>query len=120
MMHGPASLRLFDVLLRVCSITSIRAHSRPQLDECHDAFVAVERWIQGSGWCRIRRHGMERILHGSKFPSRATDVDVKGLKYEGFSCPVYRDGDCATGAGGRGVGGRGKGGGGERGGGREG
>jgi hypothetical protein len=94
------SLSLSDVLLRVRCSRQL-PHAAPQLDECHSAFVAVERWTRGNGWCRIRRHRVERILHGSMFPSQLADVDEKALKYEGFSCPVFRDTDCASAAGGK-------------------
>jgi hypothetical protein len=93
--------RLFAVLLRVCRITCTRPHTRPQLDERHDAFVAVERGSGGNGFCRIRRHGLEKILYSSNFPSesRVADVDVKGLRDWKFECPVWREGECLKGAG---------------------
>ena len=86
------------MLLRVCRITCTRPHTRPQLDERHDAFVAVERPSTGNGWCRICRHGLEKVLYS--FPSRVADVDVKGLSNQDFNCPVWRDGECLRGAGG--------------------
>jgi hypothetical protein len=92
------------MLLRVRSITSTHHDARPQLDESHEAFVAVERWIAGSGWCRIRRRGLERILQGNMFPCDVAELEVKGLKHEEFSCHVFRDRDVAKDAGGRGDG----------------
>ena len=90
----------FDVVLRVCCFTCTRPHTRPQVNERDDAFVAVERWSGGNGYCRIRRHGLVKILNS--FPSRVADVDVKGLPDRTFDCPVWRDGECLRGAGGGG------------------
>jgi hypothetical protein len=70
---------------------------RPQLDEGHDAFAAVERYSGGSGWCNIRRHGLEKVL--LNFPSRVADLDVEGLGDQEFLCPIWRDRDCLMGAG---------------------
>ena len=86
------------MLLRVCCITCTRPHTRPQLDERHDAFVAVERYSGGNGWCRICRHGLEKVLYSFTF--RISDVDVKVLGDATFHCPVWRDGECLRGAGG--------------------
>jgi hypothetical protein len=71
---GAAAARppLFDVLLRVCRITCTRPHTSPQLDERHDAFVAVERSSGGNGWCRIRRHGLEKVLFTASPPVQQT------------------------------------------------
>ena len=91
---------LFDVVLRMCRITCTRPHTRPQVNERDDAFVAVERWGGGSGWCRTCRHGLKKVMHTRNFPSRVADVDVKGLVDETFDCPVWRDGECLRGAGG--------------------
>ena len=90
----------FDVLLRVCRITCTRPHTRPQVNERDDAFVAVERACGGNGWCDMCRHGLEKSLYD--FPSRVADVDVKGLGNTTFWCPVWRDGECLRGAGGGG------------------
>ena len=88
----------FDVLLRVCRITCTRPHTRPQVNERDDVFVAVERLDTGNGWCRICRHGLEKVLYS--FPSRVADVDVKRSGYDQtFNCPVWRDGECLRGAG---------------------
>ena len=86
------------MLLRVCCITCTRPHTRPQVNERDDAFVAVERRSEGSGYCRICRHGLEKVM--LDFPSRVADVDVKRLSNSGFDCPVWRDGECLWGAGG--------------------
>ena len=98
--RGAAAARppLFDVLLRVCCITCTRPHTRPQVNERDDAFVAVERACGGNGWCDMCRHGLEKLL--MSFPSRVADVDVKGLGDGTFSCPLWRDGECLRGAGG--------------------
>ncbi len=85
------------MLLRACSSTS--SHTRPQLREHDDAFVAVERSETGNGWCGIRRGGQEKVMYGSCFPSTVGDVDVKGLGNRKFMCPVWREGDCGAGAG---------------------
>jgi hypothetical protein len=93
------------VLSRVCRITCTRPHTCPQLDEGHDAFVAVER-ADANCWCHICRHGLEKALYSypsgySDFPSSVADVDVKGLHDDDtFNCPVWRDGECLRGAGG--------------------
>ena len=86
------------MLLRdgVCCITCTRPHTRPQVNERDDAFVAVER-ADSNGWCRICRHGLEKIMFD--FPCRVADVDVKGLGNHTFQCPVWRDGECLRGAG---------------------
>ena len=60
------------MLLRVCCITCTRPHTRPQVNERDDAFVAVERYSEGNHYCRIRRHGLEKWLYD--FPSRVADV----------------------------------------------
>ena len=75
------------------------AHVHPQVDESHDAFLAVERLYNGTGWFRIRRHGMEKWF-GEK-PPRVADVDLnQGLDRIGnFQSPVWRRGDAAKGAG---------------------
>ena len=88
---------LFDVLLRVRRVTCTRPHTRPQVNERDDAFVAVERYSGGDGVCRIRRHGLEKIL--MSFPSSVGDVDVMWLSDDKFSCPVWREGECLRGAG---------------------
>ena len=90
------------MLLRVCRITCTRPHTRPQVNERDDAFVAVERRDTGNGWCRICRHGLEKVMYSISFPSRVADVDVKGLSDGTFDCPVWRDGECLRGAGGGG------------------
>ncbi len=77
------------MLLRVCRITCTRPHTRPQVNERDDAFVAVERSSGGNGWCHIRRHGLVKFL--PYFPSRVADVDVKGLEDQTFRCPVWRE-----------------------------
>ena len=84
----------------MCCITCTRPHTRPQVNERDDAFVAVERWSTSYGWCRILRHGLEKSLWNSDFSSRVADVDVKGLDDDTFLCPVWRDGECLRGAGG--------------------
>jgi hypothetical protein len=86
------------VLLRVCRITSTRPHTSPQLDQRHDAFVAVERYSGGNGWFRICRHGLEKVSYS--FTSSLADVDVKGLSDQEFEAPVWREGQCLRGAGG--------------------
>ena len=91
MMRAP----LFHVLLRACPSTS--SHTRPQLREHDDAFVAVERARTGNGWCQICRGGQEKVMYS--FPSTVGDVDVKGLSDRKFFCPVWREGDCGAGAG---------------------
>jgi hypothetical protein len=82
------------VLLRACPSTS--SHTRPQLPEHDGAFVAVAR-ADGAGWCIICRGGQEKIMY--IFPPTVEDVDVKRLNDEKFKCPVWRDGNCGTGAG---------------------
>ena len=89
--------QLFDVLLRACPSTS--SHTRPQLREHDDAFVAVERYDGGNGWCRIRRGGLEKVMWSRNFPPTVGDVDVKGLDDREFTCPLWREGDCGAGAG---------------------
>ena len=86
------------MLLCVCRITCTRPHTRPQVNERDDAFVAVERYSGGNGYCGICRHGLEKIMY--VFPSRVADVDVKRLGDARFECPVWRDGECLRGAGG--------------------
>ncbi len=85
------------MLLRARPSTS--SHTRPQLREDDDAFVAVERGSGGNGWCRIRRDGQEKCTFGN-FPPTVGDVDVKGLSDQNFQCPVWREEGCGTGAGG--------------------
>ena len=80
------------MLLRVCRITCTRPHTRPQVNERDDAFVAVERRGISNGWCNICRHGLEKILYSINFPSRVADVDVKGLNDRTFESRVWRDG----------------------------
>ena len=92
--------QLFDVLLRACPSTS--SHSRPQLRENDDAFVAVDRCLTSNGWCNICRGGQEKVMYS--FPSTVGEVDVilKGLYDvydQKFKCPVWREGDCGAGAG---------------------
>ena len=88
------------MLLRVCCIRCTRPHTRPQVNERDDAFVAVARRDTGNGWCCICRHGLKKVMYTSDFPSRVADVDVKGLEDRTFECPVWRDGECLRGAGG--------------------
>jgi hypothetical protein len=98
-----ARLPLFDVLLRVRRITCTRPHTRPQLDEHHDDFVAARRFSSGNGQCSIRSHGLEKVLHGWDFPSRVTDLDVdvvQWLEDMVFDPPMWQDGECLRGAGG--------------------
>ena len=85
------------MLLRACPSTS--SHTRPQLREHDDAFVAVER-ADSNGWCRIRRRGQEKCTYGV-VPPTVADVDVilKGLGAGIITCPVWREGDCGAGAG---------------------
>ena len=84
------------MLLRACPSTS--SHTRPQLREHDDAFVAVERSETGIGWCRICRGGQEKSVY--VFPPTVREVDVKGLRgNQKFFCPVWREGDCGAGAG---------------------
>ena len=87
--------QLFDVLLRACPSTS--SHTRPQLREHDDAFVAVERSETGAGWCGIRRGGQEKGMYNC--PPTVRDVDVKGLQDREIMCPGWREGDCGAGAG---------------------
>ncbi len=75
---------LFDVLLRACPSTS--SHTRPQLREHDDAFVAVARSENGNGYCHIHRGGLEKGMY--MFPHTVGDVDVKGLGDQKFRCPV--------------------------------
>ena len=82
------------MLLRACPSTS--SHTRPQLREHDDAFVAVER-SNSNGWCHICRGGQEKGMY--RFPSTVGDVDVKGLSNQKFFSPVWREGDCGAGAG---------------------
>ena len=84
-------------MLRACPSSS--SHTRPQLREHDDAFVAVDRSENGSGWCQIRRGGQEKVMYSSSFPPTVGDVDVKGLGNQKFMCPVWREGDCGAGAG---------------------
>jgi hypothetical protein len=84
-------------LLRACPSTS--SHTRPQLREHDDAFVAVERWNEGNGWCRIRRGGQEKVIQSNRFPPTVGDVDVKGSEDQKFDSLVWREGDCGAGAG---------------------
>ena len=72
---------------------------RPQLREGDDAFVAVESYSGGNGYCRICRGGQEKIMLSSNFPDTVGDVDVKGLGNQKFNCPVWREGGCGAGAG---------------------
>ena len=88
------------MLLRVCCIMCTRPHTRPQVNERDDAFVAVERPSGGNGWCDICRHGLEKLMWSGDFPYCVADVDVKWLRDTTFSCPVWRDGECLRGAGG--------------------
>ncbi len=90
------------MLLRVavCRITCTRPQTRPQVNERDDDFVAVERWSEGNSWCGICRHGLEKFMLSSDFPSLVADVDVKEFGDETFYCPVWRDGECLRGAGG--------------------
>ena len=89
------------MLLRVYRIACTRPHTRPQVNERDDAFVAVEWYSRGNGWCRICRHGLEKVMYSSDFPSRVADVDVKRLRDDmRLFCPVWRDGECLRGAGG--------------------
>jgi hypothetical protein len=91
-------------MLRACPPTGTSSHTRPQLREHDDAFVAVER-VDSNGWCRICRGGQEKYM--SSFsrafqfspPLTVRDVDVKGLMDQKFACPVWREGDCGAGAG---------------------
>ena len=83
------------MLLRACPSTS--SHTRPQLREHADAFVAVERSETGAGWCGIRRGGQEKGMYNC--PPTVRDVDVKGLQDREIMCPVWREGDCGAGAG---------------------
>ncbi len=86
------------MLLRACPST--RSHTRPQLREHDDAFVAVER-SNSNGWCFICRGGQEKLM--TVFPDSPTvgDVDVKGYGIYDQKCPclVWREGDCGAGAG---------------------
>ena len=82
-------------MLRACPSTS--SHTRPQLREHDDAFVAVERAENGSGWSGICRGGQEKII--SESPYTVGEVDVKRLTNRKFFCPVWREGDCSAGAG---------------------
>jgi hypothetical protein len=86
------------VLLRACPSTS--SHTRPQLRDYDRMFcgVAVER-ADGSGWCHICRNDQEKGAYSSNFPPTVGDVDVRGFSNQEFMCPVWRDGDCAAGAG---------------------
>ncbi len=63
--------------------------------------MAVER-VDSNGWCRIRRGGQEKIVHGNNFPPTVGDVDVKGLSNQKFYCRVWREEGCGAGAGGGG------------------
>ena len=87
------------MLLRACPSTS--SHTRPQLREHDDAFVAVARSINGNGWCHIHRGGQEMGMYS--FPPTVGDVDVNtqsnGCHDSKFRCPVWREGDCGAGAG---------------------
>ncbi len=87
------------MLLRACSSTS--SHTRPQLREDDDAFVAAERSETGNGWCQIRRGGQEKIAYDIDFPLTVGDMNVKGLVNLKFIFPVtvWREGDCGAGAG---------------------
>ena len=85
------------MLLRACPSTS--SHTRPQLLEHDDAFLAVERSETGTGWCGIRCGSQEKEV--GRVPSTVGDVDVQGLDNRKFMCPVWREGDCGAGAGGR-------------------
>ncbi len=86
------------MLFYTCPSTS--SHTRSQLREHDDAFVAVER-SDSNGWCQIRRGSQEKIMYS--FPSTVGDMDVKGLRDSPwdfkFNCPVWREGDCGAGAG---------------------
>ncbi len=63
--------------------------------------MAVERWSEGGGWCRIRRGGqdLEKAVYGSDFPPTVGDVDVNGLGNDKIGCHVWREGGCGAGAG---------------------
>jgi hypothetical protein len=109
---GVAAARppLFDVLLRVCRITCTRPHTRPQLDEGHDDFVAVMRYNSGDGQCEIRSHGLEKALYCRDFHSHVVVLGlnvVQWLEDNIFHCPVWQDGDCLRDAGGITVGDKG-------------
>ena len=84
------------MLLRACPSTG--SHTRPQLREHDDAFVAVAR-SDSNGWCRICIGGQEKGAFGNSFHSTVGDVDVKGLGNRKFNGPVWREGDCGAGAG---------------------
>ena len=87
------------MLLRACPSAS--SHTRPQLREHDDAFVAVERAEIGTGWCGICRGGQEKEVYCNRSPLTVEDVDVKGLEDAKFLCPVWPEGvrDCGEGAG---------------------
>ncbi len=78
------------MLLRVCCITCTRPHTRPQVDERDDAFVAAELWNTGNGWCRILRHGLEKFMYSSNFPSRVADVEPGREGVRGYDIRVPR------------------------------
>jgi hypothetical protein len=79
----------------------MRSYTLWQVDELDDSFFAVERCSRGNGYSRICRHGFEKIL--LSVPSLVLDVHMQGLDDRKFLCPVWRDRECATGAGLRGV-----------------
>ena len=83
------------MILRACPSSS--SHTRLQLREHDDAFVAMTRSETGNGWCHICRGGQEKGMYS--FPSSVGDVDVKELGHQKFRCPVWREGDCGAGAG---------------------
>jgi hypothetical protein len=86
-----------DARAAVAACPSASSHTRPQLPENDDAFVAVERYSAGLGWCHIRRGGQDKYV--PIFPPTVGDVDLKKFA-GGEMCPVWREGDCGAGAGG--------------------
>ncbi len=89
------------MLLRAYPSTS--SHTRPQLREHDDAFVAVERPSTHNILCRICRGGEEKFVYSQNFPPTVGDVDVERLESwmgQQFYCPLWREGDCGAGAGG--------------------
>ena len=97
MLTGPRS--------RIPQAFQLHSHTRAQLDERDDAFVAVElesadvHAHNPNGTIRICRQGMEKRVEASRCPSRVGDLDLHSLKNQEFQCPVWRGGESTMGAG---------------------
>ena len=96
------------------------SHDGPQLDEHDPQFVALELPIEAcghslcighfslggpfgnphkSGCWHICRDGLEKMLHVGDAVRSIGDVDVRQAEDTEFECPVWRAGNCVSGAG---------------------